>query len=142
MILLILSAVFGAALGAYVRPRPLAVVLALVLAGATRGVLHLTCAQLGRTVAPPGWLNALEDLIASPLAGYTPMIAVAGSAALFAALLCLILDQRPFGSFWLPNGDAVRLRDRTGRYRRVDHMVETRTVQTAAEARMRSVYEG
>lgn len=69
------------------------------------------------------------------------MIAVAGAGALFSALLCLILDERTAGALWLPHGDAARLRDRTGRYKRIADMVEIRPVQTAAEERVRSAFD-
>jgi hypothetical protein len=142
MILLIVFAVFGAALGAYMRPRPVAVVLALVLAGAIRGGLQFAAHLIERTPAPPAWMTMLDSVIDAPGAGYVALIAVCGAGAFFSALMCLAFDHAPGEAFWLPKEGAVRRRDGTGRYQRLARMVEDRPNQSAAEARIKAAHSG
>jgi hypothetical protein len=142
MVLLIVFAVFGAALGAYMRPRPVAVVLALVVAGAIRAGLQLAAGLIERTPAPPAWMTMLDDIIAAPEAGYVALIAVCGAGAFFSALMCLAFDHGPGEGFWLPKDGAVRRRDGSGRYQRLARMVEDRPEQSAAEARIKAAHGG
>jgi len=142
MILLVSMAILGAALGAYLRPRPLAVVLALGAAGGIRGGLDLIVRLAGHKYDPPEWLLRLEAVVNAPSAGYLFVIGSAGGAALFAALLCMLLDETPYRPFWLPAEGGVRTRDRTGRYKRVADMIEERSIHAAAEARMHAAFDG
>jgi hypothetical protein len=137
MIALIVLAVVGATLGAFMRPRPMALVLALGLAGGLRAGMAFV-AHLGeQRLDHPDWAQYLSIYMASPGAGYLPLMAAAGGGSLFAGLLCYLLPDGSTRAFWLPAEGDVRVPDRTGRYKRADDMVRERSAPTEHEQRMR-----
>jgi len=142
MILLVVIAVLGAGLGAYLRPRPVAVVLSLGAAAGARGALDFVVALAGRKYDPPPWLEFLQAISISPSASYLSVLLAAGGGSLFAAVMCMFFDETPYRPFWLPPEGGVRARDGTGRYKRVADMIEERAIHAAAEARMHAAFDG
>jgi hypothetical protein len=137
MAILIAFALIAAALGAYMRPRLLAVAVALGLAAGLRALLAFVAGLPPKTDDPAPWLVAAQGLLAQPAAGYLPLMAAAGGGAAFAALACLFIEDSPQRAFWLPQQGDVRTRDATGRYKRLASMVEERPIQSEAERRLR-----
>jgi hypothetical protein len=133
MVLIASLAVFGAAVGARVRPRAAAVVAALLLGGGMRLAVDVVLAVERAAPHPTQWMNDFAAWAADPGVDYLAAIATAGAAALFAGLLSLILGER---------GEIGRPKDRSGRWRRLKGMIEERPSQSAAEARLHSVYDG
>lgn len=143
MILLAVFAVLGAAMGAYIRPRPVAVGLALLAAVGLRGGLDFVARLAHRDINdPPGWIDALKDMLEPAMAGYLPLIATAVGGALLAAILCAIFDKTPDRPFWMPSDGNDRKVDRTGRYKRVADMIEKRSIHNSAEARLHAAHDG
>jgi len=143
MILLVVFAILGATFGAYMRPRPVAVALALLAAGGIRGGLDFIARLAHRDINdPPGWIDALKEMLEPSLAGYLPLIATAGGGALLAAVMCALFDDTPGRPFWMPSEGDVRIRDRTGKYKRVADMIETRSIHASAEARLHAAHDG
>jgi hypothetical protein len=128
MILIVVAAIFGAALGLYLRPRILALAVAISISGAA----HLLIAYVARLAArSPGHekLVAQLDFVAfTGLHGVWPAMAAAGTGTLLAALAWSAVRKEPTDGFWFPGEDT----DRRNRIRSMT-MVEERPVH--AEAR-------
>jgi len=133
MVLIAALAVFGAAVGAWVRPRAAAVVAAGLLGGAMRFAVDLMLVVERAAPHPTQWMNDLGAWAADPGMDYLAATATAAAAAFFAALLSLILGERI---------EIGRPKDRSGRWRRLKGMIEERPTQSAAEARLHSMYDG
>ncbi|MGA0603389.1 hypothetical protein ACO2Q3_21960 [Caulobacter sp. KR2-114] len=141
MILTVCIALFGAALGAFLRPRVLAVMLAAgVSAGVRAGPQFIGQLAGGREDAD-SWAGAMLRYFESPFTSYLVLIIAGAGAALFAALLCLFLEEKPAEPFWLPKEGDVRRRGRDGRYVRATGMIEERSIHNRAEARVRAAFE-
>lgn len=141
MILTVVLALIGAALGAFLRPRALAVAFAAALsAGSRAGSLFVVRLARG-TDDSPNWAGDVFRYMESPLTAYPVIVSVCTGAALFAALLCLFLDEAPSRPFWIPDEGDARRRDRTGKFVRAAGMVEDRAIHTSAEARIRASFE-
>jgi hypothetical protein len=141
MILTILLALAGAALGAFLRPRLLAVVLAVGLSAGLRGGMDFVAHLSSQRDDAVGWGADLLRFLESPFTTYLVVISACGGAALFAALLCLLLEEKPVRPFWMPQEGDARRRDRTGRYVRAADMIEERAIHNRAEARVRAIFE-
>jgi hypothetical protein len=141
MILTILLALIGAALGAFLRPRAVAVAFAGGLAAGLRPALLFLAHLTGQGDDAPGWAGDLQRLLESPFASYLVLIAAGLGASLFAALLCLLFEEKPARPFWMPQDGDVRRRDRTGRFVRAADMIEERAIHNHAEARVRAAFE-
>lgn len=143
MVLLIAFAILGAGLGAYLRPRPLAIVLALGLSAGVRGGLDFIAHLAARDANdPPKWLATLDGIITPASAGYVPVIAAAAGGAVFSAVMCMFFDETPYRPFWMPAEGGVRTLDRNGRYKRVADMIEERSIHRSAEARLHAAHDG
>jgi len=139
MMPMVVMAVVGAALGAFMRPRVFAVALAIGLAGGLRGLLLYIArlAPIGDN-GPPAWSQTLSHAFAGPLASYMMVMVAGGGGALFAALMCLLLDEKPVRPFWMPPEGDMRLRDRTGRYVRAAELIAERPIHAEAERRIQA----
>ncbi|MBS0408452.1 MAG: hypothetical protein JSR86_00945 [Proteobacteria bacterium] len=142
MYLVVILALFGAALGAFLRPRPLAVAFAGGLSASLRPALLFVAHLTGQGDDAPTWAGAVERLMESPFASYLVLIAAGVGACLFAALLCLMFEEKPSRPFWMPQEGDVRRRDRTGRFVRATDMIEERAIHNHAEARVRAAFNG
>ncbi len=141
MILMICLALGGAALGAFLRPRLLAVAFAAGLAAASRaGPLFLAALSGGKDDSP-NWGGDVVRFMESPLTGYLIVVSACAGAALFAALLTLFLEEAPSRPFWMPPEGDARLRDRTGRFIRAAEMIEERSIHNRAEANIRAHFD-
>ena len=141
MILTIVLALIGASLGAFLRPRLLAVVFAAALSAASRtGPLFVAHLAGGRDDSP-NWAGDVIRFMESPLTGYLYIVAAGAGAAIFAALLCLLLEETPSRAFWMPQEGDARLRGRNGKFIRAADMIQERAIHNRAEARIRANFE-
>ena len=141
MILMILLGLTGAALGSLLRPRTLAVLLALGLAAGSRPGLLFVARLAGAGDAAGGWAGDIQRMLESPFASYGALICVGAGAALFTALLGLLFEGRSSRAFWLPREGDVRSRRRDGRFVRAPDMIDERSIHDRAEARIKAVFE-
>src|SRR4051794_18702418 len=102
MVLVIAFALIGAALGAYLRPRALAIVLALGSAGGLRGLMGLFEGMMVKGDDAPPWQVTYAALLADPLTGYLPVIGAGAAGSVLAAVMCLFFDKENQLPFWMP----------------------------------------
>ena len=138
MITMAAAAILGAALGLFVRPRALGVLIAVVLVGSVEGgallLVRLLESQPNRELLI-GRLHALfgEDLIAA-----APPVATAFISAVLAALMGRFSD--PVKSVGLLTDNELRRKaGKNGRYSRIQGMVEERQIHEKAESRIDSI---
>ena len=141
MVLTITLALIGAALGAFLRPRPLAVAFAGGLSAAARPALLFLAHLTGQGDDAPTWAGDLLRLLESPLTSYLVLISAGVGACLFSVVLCALFEDKPGKQFWLPQEGDVRRRDRKGRFVRAADMIEERSIHNHAEARVRAAFE-
>jgi hypothetical protein len=141
MILTVSIALLGAALGAFLRPRVLAVVLAVMLSsGARAGAVFIANLSGARDDAAT-WGGDVLRYFESPFTSYLVLIIAGTGAALFAGLLCMLLEEKPVEPFWLPKEGDARRRGRDGRYIRAAGLIEERAIHNRAEARVRAAHD-
>ncbi len=141
MVLMILLALAGAALGVFLRPRVLAVAFALGLAAASPPSLLFVARLAGGGDNAAGWAGDIQRMMVPPFASYVVLISAGAGGALFAALLCLLLEEKPTKPFWLPQQGDARRRHRDGRFVRAPDMIEERSIHDRAEARIKAAFE-
>jgi hypothetical protein len=141
MTLLVLMALMGAVLGALVRPRLLAIPIAIGLAGGLRGLISLAAPLAIDNDKAPFWAQLSLGAALSAVDGYMPLLAASGGGALIAGLLALITDRPAPKSLTLDEATAVRRCVRNGKYVRTQNMVDEGSAgaNTSAEARQRSI---
>jgi len=141
MILTMVIALAGAALGAFLRPRALAVVLAAGLSSGSRAAAEFVAHLSGARDDSDTWAGALQRYFESPATSYLVLVIAGAGAALFAGLLCFLLEEKPIEPFWMPKEGDERRRGRDGRYVRAAGMVEDRAIHNRAEARLRAAHD-
>lgn len=141
MILTIFLALIGAALGAFLRPRVLAAAFAVALSAGSRGGALFMAHMAGGNDESVSWAGDVIRFMESPFTSYLVVVSACGGAAVFAGLLCLLLEDTPSRPFWMPAEGDVRLRDRNGRYIRAADMIEERAIHNRAEAAIRRNFE-
>jgi hypothetical protein len=139
MVMLVLMAIVGAVLGACVRPRLIAVPLAIGVAEGCRGLIDLVAPTAVDNISAPFWAKAALGVAEDPLSGYLPLLAVSAGAALLTALLTLLIDRAPPRPASLAEATAVQRRVRKGRYVRAANMIEERPAQAKAEERQKAL---
>ena len=138
MIVVVIAAVFGAALGLLMREQVLALAVA---------VLTVGTAQIGAMfVVGVMAANQQYALMAETLSGYVgkgfwavaPTVAASGAGAVLAAVMLMLmrLDRSEITSLPGAEGEMPRTRDRNGKLRRAEGMIEDRPIHEAAESRI------
>ena len=110
MILLVLMALVGAVLGAVVRPRLIAIPLAIGVVEGLRGLVSLAAPIAIDNDKAPDWAKLALGVELNPVDGYWPLLAVSGGAALIAGLLSLLIDRPPPPQLTLDQATAVQRR--------------------------------
>lgn len=141
MILTVTIALLGAALGAFLRPRVLAVVLAIGLSAGARGAAVFVASLAGGRDDAATWAGAVLRYFESAFTSYFVLTIAGTGAALFAGLLCLLLEEKPVQPFWLPKEGDERRRGRDGRYIRAAELIEERAIHNRAEAHVRAAFD-
>lgn len=141
MILTVVIALLCAALGAFLRPRALAVVLAVGLSSGVRAAALFVADLAGARDDAATWGGDMLRFFESPFTSYLVLTIAGAGAALFAGLLCLLLEEKPVEPFWLPKEGDLRRRGRDGRYIRAAEMIEERAIHNRAEARVRAAHD-
>jgi hypothetical protein len=144
MIVMVIAAVLGAALGVFVRPWLLAPVIAVTLGGGVQGGMIFVARLLANREGQERTVALLGEMAGTNVMALIPTVAAAGIAAVLAALLSKMADgDQPDEKFWIPSDevDSGRARGKDGRRRRLAGMVEDREVHAKAEGRIGAILD-
>ncbi len=142
MLLVILAAILGAALGLFVRPRVIAIAAALAVAGG----LHEAIALAGRIVEKEPGRHALAQqidiLVGLDNDSLWPVLAAAGAGSIGAAVMWSLARRETTDRFWFP-GDETSDRRKGDRRKRLRAMnqVEERAIHQRAESRFHDLLD-
>jgi hypothetical protein len=134
MVLLVLIGLVSAVIGASMRPRLLAVLLATVVAGGLRGLVGVASFLAVDSIHSPVWAQMALSSTESTLADFRLLVAIGFGAATLGALVASFTRRR------VRAGDGPRP-VRKGRYARAPEMIEDRPQQEAAEQRQKALLE-
>lgn len=137
--MLVLMAALGAVLGALVRPRLIAIPLAIGVVEGARGLVDLIAPSAIDNVSAPFWAVAALTISETPMDGYLPLLGVSAAAAILSALLTLLIDRGPLKPATLAESTALQRRVLKGRYVRAKDMIEDRPAQAKAEERQKAL---
>ncbi len=138
MFTLATAAIIGAALGLFVRPRLLGVLVAVLLAVAIEGGVLLLIGMLDDQPNRELLIGRLEAVFGEGVTGAVGPVAAAFIGAVLAALMGSFSD--PAASPVLVTADQLRRKaGKNGRYSRVEGMVEERQIHAKAESRIDSI---
>ncbi len=133
MILMILAAVMGAALGMSLRPALLATAASVGLAGSIQGLAVLVMRLVGTPVERMELASRMRFWIDTDLAALWPVLAAAGIGSLASAVLWSMVNRQPTDYYWFARGP------RSLRRFRALEIVEDRDIHDVAEARFRDI---
>jgi len=137
MFTLATAAIIGAALGLFVRPRLLGVLVAVLLAVAIEGGVLLLIGMLDDQPNRELLIGRLEAVFGEGVTGAVGPVAAAFIGAVLAALMGSFSDP---ASPVLVTADQLRRKaGKNGRYSRVEGMVEERQIHAKAESRIDSI---
>ncbi len=138
MVTLAAAAILGAALGLFVRPRALGVLVAVLLVGSVEGGVLLLVQMLEGQPNRELLIGRLHAIFGEdPIAAAAPV-----AAAFIGAVLAAVMGQfsDPVKSVGLlTDSDLRRKVGKNGRYSRVQGMVEDRQIHQKAESRIDSI---
>ena len=139
MVLLALMGVVGAVLGAWIKPRPPAVVGALALAAAVRALIGVLAPMAVGETAAPFFARIAFQIVQDGADDYGPLLGVAGASALIAVSFAVVADRRSRRTMTLDEATRARRRIRKGKFVRASGMVDARQRQSEAADRLRSL---
>ena len=132
------AAIIGAALGLFVRPRLLGVLVAVLLVGAVEGGVLMLVAMLENQPNRELLIGRLEAVFGEGLLGAAGPVAAAFIGAVLSAMMGSFSDSSDAPG--LLTADQLRRRvGKDGRYARIEGMVEERQIHKKAESRIDSI---
>lgn len=138
MIIMVAAAILGAALGLFVRPRVLGVLVAVLAVGSVEGGALLLVKMLEGQPNRELLIGRLQTAFGDDLLSSAAPVAAALIGAVLAALMGQFSD--PEKSVSMLTGDELRRKvGKDGRYARVQGMVEDRQIHQKAESRIDSI---
>ena len=138
MITMAAAAILGAALGLFVRPRALGVLIAVLLVGSVEGGALLLVQMLEGQPNRELLIGRLQAIFGEDLTAAAAPVAAAFIGAVLAALMGRFSD--PVKSTGLLTDNELRRKaGKNGRYSRVQGMVEDRPIHKKAESRIDSI---
>lgn len=137
MIIMATAAILGAALGLFVRPRLLGVVIAVLLVGAIEGAALFIIDLLGDQPNRELLIARLQSVFGEGVIDAVAPISTAFVGAVLAALMGTFTDGDR-GAVLTADG-LRRKAGKDGRYARVQGMVEDRQIHQKAESRIDSI---
>ena len=134
MIVIVVAALLGTALGVLVRNGLIAIALALVLAGGVQYGLILLAHELASHIDQAALAEALSAQVGADAMAVLPGLAASGASAVLVVVLLRMSRREPSNSFWQPG-------ERTGgagqhRGLRAKTAVEQRAIHGAAASRL------
>jgi hypothetical protein len=137
MITMAAAAILGAALGLFVRPRLLGVLIAVLLVGSVEGGALLLIGMLDDQPNRELLIGRLQGVFGDDMITAAAPVAAAFIGAILAAVMGQFSD--PETSVSLTGDDLRRKAGKNGRYSRVQGMVEDRQIHQKAESRIDSI---
>lgn len=132
------AAIIGAALGLFVRPRLLGVLVAVLLVGAVEGGVLMLIGMLEGQPNRELLIGRLEAVFGEGLLGAAGPVAAAFIGAVLSAMMGSFSDRGDTPG--LLTADQLRRRvGKDGRYARIEGMVEERQIHAKAESRIDSI---
>lgn len=138
MITMVAAAILGAALGLFVRPRALGVLVAVLAVGSVEGGALLLVKMLEDQPNRELLIARLQAMFGDDLLSSAAPVAAALIGAILAALMGEFSDPEKSGSV-LTDDQLRRKAGKNGRYARVQGMVEERQIHKKAESRIDSI---
>jgi len=135
MITMAAFAIIGAALGLFVRPRWLGVVLPIALTVLVEGGVHWAIGVMDHQTNREVLIMRLEDVFGEGWIGMAGPVAAAVIGSVVAAVLGAITDPKKAGLVLSADG-IQRRAGKDGRYARAQGMVEDRAIHAKAESRI------
>ncbi len=138
MITMAAFAIIGAALGLFVRPRWLGVLLPMVLAVLVEGGVYWAIGIMERQPNREVLIIRLQAIFGEGWIGMIGPVAAAVIGAVMAALLGAFTDPKQVAPVLTAEG-IQRRAGKNGRYARAEGMVEDRAIHAKAESRIDSI---
>ena len=135
MITMAAFAIIGAALGLFVRPRWLGVLLPIALAVLVEGGVHWAIGVMDHQTNREVLIMRLEAVFGEGWIGMAGPVAAAVIGSVLAAVLGAITDPKKAGLVLSAEG-IQRRAGKDGRYARAQGMVEDRAIHAKAESRI------
>jgi len=125
--------------GAWIKPRPLAILGALALAAGTRALIGVLAPMAVGDAAAPLFARAAFQIVQDAADDYVPLLSVCGGAALIAVFFAVVADRRSRRTMTLEEATRARRRIRQGKFVRASGMLDSRKRQSEAAERLRSI---
>ena len=137
MLLVIVSAILGAALGLFVRPRLFAIATALALSGGVQQAIAFAGRLAAREPGKHALVEKLDLLVGLDNESVWPVLAAAGAGAIASAVLWSLARRESTDRFWFPGDEPL---DRRKRLRAMNR-VEERAIHARAESRFNQLMD-
>ena len=138
MIMMATAAILGAALGLFVRPKLLGVLIPVLLVGVIEGVALFIIGLLGEQPNRELLIARLQSVFGESVIDAVAPMSTAFVGAVLAALMGAFTDGERSAA--LVTADGLRRKaGKNGRYARVHGMVEEREIHEKAESRIDSI---
>lgn len=137
MLLVIISALVGAALGLFVKPRVFAVAIALALCGGVQQAVAFAGRLAAREPGRHAVVEKLDMLVGLDNDSVWPVLAAAGAGAIGAAVLWSLISRQSTDLFWFPGDDSL---DRRKRIKAMNG-IEERAIHARAESRFHELMD-
>lgn len=138
MLLVIIAALVGAALGLFVRPRLFAIAIALALSGGVQQAIAFAGRLAAREPGKHALVEKLDLLVGLDNESVWPVLAAAGAGAIASAVLWSLIQRESTDRFWFPGDDQPL--DRRKRLRAMTQ-VEERAIHARAESRFNQLMD-
>jgi hypothetical protein len=132
IVLVVVAAVFGAALGLFIRNAFVALAIALAVSGSLQFCAIFVARSLALHPDQADLAAAIQSVTGDGLLTAAPTVAAAGFGALIAALMMAMSLKEREGGFWLPDAPTKANRSKI----RLAQAVEQRPAHVRAESRI------
>jgi hypothetical protein len=133
MVLMILAAILGAALGMSLRPALLATAASVGVAGSVQGLFVLVVRLVGAPGDQADLADRMRFWVDTDLSALWPVLAAAGIGSLASAVLWSMVNRQSTDHYWFPRSQ------RSVRRFKALEIVEDRDIHDIAEARFRDI---
>ncbi|WP_343699252.1 hypothetical protein [Caulobacter sp.] len=140
MIIMAVFAILGAALGLFVRPRLLGVILAVLLAGAVEGGAYWATGVMEHQPNREVLILRVQQIFGDEIIDMIIPVAAAAIGAVLAAILGVFTDPKTSAPVLSAEGIQRRV-GKDGRYARAEGMVQDRAIHAQAESRIDKILD-
>ena len=140
MIIMAVFAILGAALGLFVRPRLVGVILAVLLAGLIEGGAWWAMGVMEHQPNREALVARLQGIFGEEVLQMIVPVAAAAIGAVLAAVLGVFTDPKAAAPVLSAEGIRRRV-GKDGRYARAEGMVQDRAIHAKAESRIEKILD-